>query len=656
MVILLGVCAYANSFHVPFQFDDQASILDNSAIRDVANFFTNPSGNAYNPRRYVGYLTFALNYRWGGLDITGYHVVNLAIHLANALLVYALARLTLRTPFFNPQPSTRNGSSQRFTSTVHLNPQPSSLNLLPLFAALLFVAHPLQTQAVTYIAQRLTSLATLFYLLALVLYGRMRLVQESGEGSRVKAGAWYVMAIVVTALAMKAKEIDFTLPVAIALYEWLFFRGDFGRRGVRLIPFFAAMAIIPLTLVGRGGAPTPAAGGGLLADVTAASKMETAPLSRLDYLFTQFRVIVTYLRQLFLPVNQNLDYDYPLYHSFFAPPVLASFLLLAALFVLAIYLVYRSTLNPEPSSLIPQRAAFNPQPLRLVSFGIFWFFLTLAVESSIIPIDDVINEHRVYLPSVGFVVAVITLVLVAADKLRTRAPAAGKVVVTLLAVAVLVMAGATFARNAVWRDPLSLWRDCAAKSPNKPRPLNNLGFWLTEAGRTEEAIPLLNRAIAINPRSADGYNCLGHALTSLGQSAEAIAMFQRAITLNPKHADAYNNLGHLLTQVGRPEEAVPLLEKAMALREGFADACNNLGVALYALGDESRSMAMFQRVIAHNPGYADAHNNLGVIYIRRGRIKEAIGEFQAAVAAKPGYAAARRNLEMALGNPLRGER
>jgi hypothetical protein len=127
---------------------------------------------------------------------------------------------------------------------------------------------------------------------------------------------------------------------------------------------------------------------------------ETAHISRTDYLLTQFRVIVTYMRLLIFPVNQNFDYEYPVYHSFFDPQVAFSFIFLFMIFLGGIYLIYASRLAA---------AKGNRHGLRLAAFGIFWFFLALSVESSIIPITDVIVEHRLYLPSIGIIIAFVTL-------------------------------------------------------------------------------------------------------------------------------------------------------------------------------------------------------------------------------------------------------
>ena len=327
LVISLGLLAYSNTFTATFNFDDIANILGNPVVRNV-DPFADPF--AVKGSRAVGDFTFAVNYRLNGLDVFGYHLVNLAIHLATALLVYTLVTLTFRTPLLAPADEGERG---RFSGPIAL------------FAALLFVAHPLQTQAVTYIVQRFTSLAAMFYIGSLVLYIMARL-EQGGSGRRGKlfAAACYLLSLLTAVLAMKTKEIAFTLPFTVILYEFMFFRGSIAKRVMFIGAFLLTLAIIPLSMLGSSGA------GQLLGRLEAATMVQTE-MPRLDYLFTQFRVIVTYLRLLFFPVEQNLDHDFPVSHSFFNAPVLLSFLLLLAIFGLGIYLAYRSAVGGRRSAI-----------------------------------------------------------------------------------------------------------------------------------------------------------------------------------------------------------------------------------------------------------------------------------------------------------------
>jgi tetratricopeptide (TPR) repeat protein len=347
--------------------------------------------------------------------------------------------------------------------------------------------------------------------------------------------------------------------------------------------------------------------GDALSDVSNQVQVQTS-LSRPDYLLTQFRVIVTYLRLLVLPVNQNLDYDYPVYTTFLTPPVFLSFLLLAALFALAIYLFYAtrraagpsSTINPQPSTGTASGAPTDPV-LRLISFGILWFFLTLSVESSIIPIPDVIFEHRLYLPGFGAAASFAAAFCLAADRFFKNV--GGTLLGLCAALLVLSLGVATFQRNQVWGDAIRLWQDAVAKSPGKARPYNNLGVALNRAGRSAEAIQVLSRAIAIDPMHPDAYNNLGRAYISTGQSSAALPVLRTAIRINAEFKGAYINLAAALNQVRQFRETVNLVEQNFDLLGDQVEAHYHLGVAYAFLGD--RAAARRQLEIVSRYGAAD---------------------------------------------------
>jgi tetratricopeptide (TPR) repeat protein len=577
----------------------------------------------------VGFFSFALNYRLHGSDVVGYHIVNLAIHLINALLVYGLVLLLFRTPRL------------RGSFLLH-HARP-----IALLSALLFVSHPVQTQAVTYIAQRFASLATLFFLAGTITYVASRLASLSS--ARLRPLAWYGLSLVFSVLAMKTKEIAFTLPLLIALSEFLFFEGAVRRRILLLPPLLLTMVIIPASLLGASRSP-----GDILADVGEATRVHTT-LGRAEYLFTQFRVIVTYLRLLLLPMDQNLDYDYPVFGSFFAPEVFLSFLLLTLVLGTGGYLLYRDRHAPGAG--------------RLTAFGIFWFFLTLSVESSVIPIADVIFEHRLYLPSVGFFLAVTSALFWGAERLRARWTNAVRAVAVGLAAAVVVLAGLTAARNVVWQSEVSLWEDVIRKSPLKARGYNGLGLAYYNRNQNDKAIEAFARAIALHPSYGVAFNNIGNAFfrsglydraleaqtraialepknpvfhynrglthAARGDQDRAIEDYGRAISLDPAYAEAYNNLGlayHLKGLYGR---AIDAYTKALAYSPGTALFLSNRGLSHAAIGDPHRAIEDYSRAIALDPGFADAFNGRGSVLGLQERYGEAIADFSAAISLNP---------------------
>ncbi len=624
LMMLLGIAAYSNTLHSPFVLDDIPSIIDNETIRDISRFLGG-EGRAFNPRRVVGYFTFALNYRWGGLDPFGYHLFNIAIHILSAWVLYFLLRVTLQTPFFG------TGKMQR------------RLELLPLFAALLFVVHPVQTQAVTYVVQRLASLVTLFYLLTLLCYARGRVLLASGgageDGQRkpLVPLVYFAASLLFALLAVQTKEVAATLPVALLLYEFCFFEP--GRRRNLLLAAGAVLFVLTAAVVVlKAGKPL----GELLSDVNELSR-ETVNITRGDYLITQFSVIATYLRLLVLPVNQNLDYDYPVYHSLFAPQVFFSFLLLLGLFAVAVAQLRSSSASGfGRGEDLDEDRKMKGYLGRVISFGVLWFFVALAVESSVIPISDVIFEHRVYLPSAGAFTAIVAAILLICRKLPSRAVAGGA------ALLVAVFAVVTWQRNTVWESQLSLWGDVIAKSPEKSRANNHYGVALSREGRVPEAMEYLKKSLQINPRNPVALYNMGRLLDETGNIDAAVSCYEAAVALQPELDAAYNNLAVDCLLKGDDRRAIDYYQIVLKRKPNFAEARNNLGFALLRNGKVDEAVAEFKMAISVHPGYAKAYSNLGEAYLAKGELDASIAQFQEAVRLKPEDAVAQENLARAL--------
>lgn len=607
LIATLGLLAYSNTLHVPFVFDDEPAITENRLVKDIGNFLANLDGYAYNPRRYIAYLTFAINHRIDGLDVTGYHAFNIIVHLVNAFLVFALVRLSFRTPFLK--------KSALF---------PFSLQIA-FFSALLFAVHPVQTQAVTYIVQRMTSLATLFSLASVCLYSRWRLAPESENSVWNRSLILYASSLLSLVLAMKTKEIAFTVPILITLYESFFFESTRWRY---LVPVLLTLLIIPAGLLNIG---KPL--GEILSDVSTVTRVKSA-LPRGVYLLTEVAVVATYLRLLVFPVNQNLDYDYPVVHS-----VLNVSFLLAATIILA--LLFCGTILFLRSR--PDRG--NPiREFRLASYGVAWFFITLLVESSIIPITDVIFEHRAYLPSAGFFIGLSTIIIAAGFRLESKVPGLRRALVAGMTLAAIVLTVATFARNETWKDEVRLWTDVVAKSPRKGRPRYNLGLAYERKGDLDEAKSNYITSISLDPYNGKAHDNLGTIFAKQGSLPEAIREFRTALALDPDDAAAMNNLGNIYANLGRLEDALLMFRKTLASDPDNVDAFYNLGIVYGKTGDFEKAAEAYSAALRLDPGHVAAHNNLGLLYARQGRLVEAAAEFRAAVTLAPSDAEAWNNL------------
>lgn len=535
LIILIGVLAYSNTFKVPFVLDDNLCLLHNPVLGRFTLLFDLDNFQRYGiiedlrnslVTRCVTYATFALNFKLHGFWLPGYHAINLLLHIANACLVYFLVQ--------------RIGKRSD-VDTTHV-----SFLSLALLTALLFVVHPVATNAVTYTVQRFALLATFFCLLALLGYQLAATTHRTGLRR-----CSYVAALTATILAMYSKEIAYTFPVLLTLYDFTFLDGTLRTRIRRLTPFLLTMLLLPFTVIKLS----------TISAVTARNAekaLELANLghvSRSDYAITQLRVVVTYLRLMIWPTELNLDYDYPLYTSLWQSSILWSGFLLIMLVGSGIYLLLRSRTPNEPAC----------NTARLVGFGILWFFLTLAMESSFIPLDDLIFEYRLYLPSVGFLLAVVAGAHAISRPCWRINRGSRMLFGGIVAMIVVVLAHATYSRNQVWRDPVALWEDNIRKSPNKVRPHISLASTFFMQGRNAEAVSqvLLARSLT-GANWVDHYN-LATLCNALDMFDEAIEEIKTVIVSEPQTAYYHGVLGQLYLNRGDIANAITAFKIALQL-------------------------------------------------------------------------------------------
>jgi len=540
LLFLVGLIIYSNSLSIPvYHYDDKATIVLNPFIRDLGNI--KRILLAFNTRFIVG-LSFSINYWLGGLNIFGYRVVNFLIHILTSFCVFRLCSITFQTP------SLKDKFNQ------------SQSRLIAFAASLFFISHPLQTESVNLLTQRYTSLASLFYIASILLYALSRLRSSK---------KYFVFSFVFVICAMLSKEFAFTIPFMMVLYELCFFSGSgdaFKKRCRIILPFFLTLIIIPSMLIYTPSSVTHTAriakgayvsqeSEGIIGKVDNITRTQ-APYSRKDYFLTQLNVMRTYLRMLFLPINQNLDYDYPITRSFMEIKTVLSALLLLAMLLFA--------------------WKFLPQ-YRLVSFGIFWFFIALSVESSFIPIGYVINEHRIYLSMAGFSFALSYLLYYFS---RSE-----KIFVSAIVIIVLSFSVATYRRNRVWRNEIILWEDTVLKSPHHSRAHANLGIAYKMSGDFDSAVGSFKRATELDPRNVTAYTNLGHIYNNMGDVSQARNLFVKSMDIDPYYYLAPYSLGHTYYVERNYREAVKHFKKTLEADPTCDFAYHSLGVAYYKSGD-----------------------------------------------------------------------
>lgn len=575
-----AVIAYVPSFGVPFAFDDLHNLVLNPRVQPNSLSELLQSLDARGSRdRPVAMFTFALNYLWTGLDPTSYHAVNLVIHAVNGVLLYFLLKVLAQAP---ASPSLLQVNAAAFAFA----------------GALIWLVHPVNTQAVTYIVQRMASLAATFYLLALWLFALWR------SGS-LRAG-WAMPCIGLAFLAgFLTKAHVVTLPVALLLVDVTFF-GGWRRVHTWALAATAAVAVALGTLY---------AGSALEHLLTAPAHRDFAGLERL---MTQSRVIWHYLSLLAWPDvgRLQLDYDFTISRSFLHPPVT----LVASLGLLLVTLAAAYFLRRHPWP----------------AFGWLFFLVALSVESSIILLE-LAFEHRLYLPAALLLPAVI-------------APLYGKFsdrrAVTWLSVAMLALAGVltlqTLERNAQWADLGTLWSEDLDRGASPFRATLNGARRLAQQGRPQEALSLLRRAPAELDHSEEGRLRLarGEILFMLERYEDALAEIKGALELYPAWSRAAYVAGQCLIQLGRIDDAGSILEQLRANVPQSVFPVLLASELARERGDREEAARILRQFLAQQeergvPARNVARLHLANVYRAQGRTEAAAAQYRAIVREDP---------------------
>ena len=581
--LLLTAAAYARVLDGEFQLDDVSAVLGSPAARDLATAFRELPGALLRGGRPVADLTFAIDHAVGGTAPRAYHLTSLAIHLGVVVLAYAFARKVLRLAGAASGP------------------------WIGLAVAGLFALHPLQSQAVSYVAQRSETLASGLYLLALLL-----LLEAERPGRGFRSVAAWAGGLAAFALAVGTKPIAVTLPLAWLLLAWMVPDPE-GRRGLASWPRRLAMAAPLVALDALGGVAVVR---GLAGQTSAGFDMPD--LSPASYLLSQWKVVATYLRLLAWPAGQNLEWDVPVARSLADPGVAASGLALAGLVAAAgaVFVWSRRRWNAGGAAG------------RVASFGVLWFFLVLSPTSSVIPLDDLLMEHRVYLASLGILLAL----GVGGERLLARVRWRGAVAATLVVGLWCALALALHRRNAAWETRLSMAQDSVARSPRKARVHVNLGHALAERGDLDAAVREYRLALALvgeAPRNeALILRNLSAALASQGRWEEAEAALQRGVERDPANADVLTNLAIALGRRGDLEGAEGWVRRALALRPDDGQALHLLGTVLLQRGEAAPALEPLERAVRADPEDGLRRFNLAVAQERLGRLAEACASWR----------------------------
>lgn len=578
-VVIIAVVAfipYSNSFETSFQLDDYHTILKNKQIGNYDKYLNIDSWKKLIYNRQIPYLTFSLNYSFGKYDLFGYHLFNIIIHIFNSILVFLLVRKLFLTSII---------ASSRFKN--------HSSNI-SLFTALIFAVHPVQVQAVTYITQRMVSLAVMFYLLSVLFYISGRL-----ENRKLKL-VFFVLSFLSFVLGVFSKEIIFSLPLALIATEFFFFRDNNKINNKYLFSLIAITITATLIFLIKYGIPKQA-----------------EATDHVSYFLTQLYTQTIYIRLLFLPFGQHLYYNIPVSSSIFDLDVLLG--LAVFLVVLAITIVMY-------------------KEYRLISFGILWFYITLSIESSFFPLKFLFFEYRLYPAVFGYALTLVCTLYFLKEKTSPT------VVKLILSAIVIVYGYLTYQHNKVWKDPVTLWTNNVIESPYNKEAHKNLGVELMTRGRMKEAYISFTRSIELDSNYAVPFAHRAVLLNEHSSFQSALFDANKAITLDSNKALYFNNRGFVFQSAGEYESAIKDFKKAIELERLYDNAIKNLSVVYLFQNKLDDALIYANRSIELVPEKADYFNNRGNIYFALNKLIEAEKDFRKAFEISPNFAKAANNI------------
>lgn len=553
LIAFAGALIYSNCLGNSFVWDDAFLIVENCYIKSWLNlprifcldlFYGTVEGwNYYRP---IQTLSYMVDYSIWHLRPFGYHISSLLFHILNACLVYLLVNLLSRD------------------------------RKISLITGSLFVVHPVHTAAVAYISGRADLLVTFFFLISIWLF-----IKHTNY-LHVKRTLYYIGSLFSFILALLSKEIALIFPFIVVLYGCTFMdRTPHLRLRDRIVKRYLAYFII--------------AGIYIFLRTTVLNFADgLIPLSQTPIhlrLLTMCRVIFTYLRLLFFPIDLHMEWGVQPATSFFNPPVLSSFLLLIFIWII-IAKSYRHS--------------------KTIFFASLWFFICLIPVSNLVPLTTFLAEHWLYLPSMGFfmVLAVGIVRALESKPVNVCSSLIKWVVAASLILAFFFYSRATVRRNTDWADELTIFEHTLRYSPNNCRVLINLGIAYEERGLLDEAMSRFEEVIRLRPDYAKGYLNRGVIYGLKEMYDEANEDFREALRLKPHLAKAHHNLAHVHEKKGELGKAVREYKVALRLNPIMLETHYNLAALYEKKGLFDEAITQYKEVLRLDPNFPNVRQKL----------------------------------------------
>jgi protein O-mannosyl-transferase len=591
-IILISV--YSNTFDASWHFDDEYSILKNNALhitdlnwQNIKNTFRASSDGRGRLDRPVACLSFALNYYFGESKVRGYHIINFTIHFLSSIFLFLFIYHTLNLPILKE----RYGPNSYFIGFL---------------ATVLWAINPVQTQAVTYIVQRMASMAGMFYIMTMYFYLKGRT-----SGPKLLRITHYFFCIVCAILALGSKENTVILPMVILLYDLFLIQG-ITKKSLKKYIFLFLIAVLTCAIVA-----VFLKGPSIFHPENIVSGYQLRGFSLIERLLTEPRVALLYVSLLLYPMPYRLcfSHDISISTGLLDPPTT----IIAILIIFAILCL----------------TIFKSKKWPLVSFCIFFFFINHVIESTAIPLE-LVFEHRNYIPSMLFFVPIAILIAKGLDFFSYKRSI--QLIISIFVVLALVAIGhSTFIRNFAWKTEETLWLDAVEKSPNLSRTHINLGKAYAGIGFRRLALEQYKKALVLpdGPNRKAHYSAhysIGLIYKSLKDHTAAMNHFLKAVELEPRFPPAYTSLGILKLEQGENDEALEYFLKALAHELNSQQERNYAGLVLLRQNKLENAIKQFQKSLKANPNdQAYILTHLGAAYQGKGELESALKCFKKVV-------------------------
>jgi len=569
---------YSNTFNASWHFDDYPNILDNSNLH-IKNlqlktiyktFFGRPGTVSDSLYRPVSCLTFALNWYFDNKNVTGYHIVNITIHFFTASILF----LTILNLLESPKLKNKFRNSQY---------------PIAFLSAAFWMLNPIQTQAVTYIVQRMTSLAGMFYILGIYLYLKGKCSDSKGNRTLL-----FLAVFMSFALSLGSKENAVVFPLSLLLIELVFFKEQkqlFDRKvfsGAVIVIALSILVTVTLAFMFMERNP--------IAYIT--SLYEKRPFSLLERVMTQPRVILLYFSLIFFPIPDRLSivHDVVISRSLFEP--WTTFVSIAV--VLFLIGFGFTQLKKRP----------------ILGFGLLFFFLNHLVESTILPLEMVF-EHRNYLPTMFLFFPVSAALVKVANYYREKKHFIYLMEISFISILIICLCGMTYLRNMVWVTEKTLWEDALVKAPKNDKPLQNMAAYYNSIGQMDKALELYELSLSSyqerpNQSKSLSFNNMGNIYLSKGEYEKAIRYYYKALHIYPDQQRARFNMVLALIKMGKWEAALKHIDLILPTYYNHNHCLNLKGYVLLKQKKPKAAMQYFTSALQMAPDDRNVNLNAGI--------------------------------------------